>query len=146
MKRLWARAWVTLMATVLPVTLMLSCVSVRPSPDEVLMVLPVGSPAYGEMAFRALRCGACHHVKGLPELSHARRRSQAPTLIPGNPEFTAGDWATAIVAPSHEVTWEESDPVTDTPQSEMPNYYDRMTVGELMDLVAFLEGQPADTE
>lgn len=138
---------VTLLATVcLAATMALSCTSVQPGPDEVSMVLPVGSPEYGEMAFRALRCGACHRVEGIPELSHARRISQAPTLIPGNPEFTAGELATAIVAPGHEATWKEGDPVSDTPLSEMPDYYDLMTVGDLMDLVAFLEGTPGDAE
>ncbi len=118
-----------------------SCASTTSEPDIVSMALPVGDPALGEHAFRALRCGACHEVKGLPELSIARRISNAPVLIPGNPSFSAGDWATAIVAPAHEISWSEVRAESDLPAVEMPEYYDRMTVGELMDLVAFLGTQ-----
>lgn len=97
----------------------------------------------GEEAFRSLRCGACHEVQGRPGLSMARRLSPAPTLIRGNPKFGPGDWATAIVAPAHEVSWSRAREDGDLEELDMPEYYDLMTIGELMDLVAFfgIEGR-----
>lgn len=120
------------------------CASAGLGPDEVVLVLPVGDPDLGEQAFRNFRCGSCHEVAGEPDLKATRRLSQAPTLIRGNEEFSAGRWASAIVAPGHEASFEPAEGRQPTDPLDMPELYDEMTVGELIDLVAFLEhkGEP----
>ena len=117
-----------------------ACGSV-PGPDEIVMVLPVGDPERGRQAFAGLRCGSCHEVQGEPDLTEAHLIGRAPELIRGQSGWSAGDWASAIVAPGHETSWDvdAAGGETDLPEVEMPPLWDRMSVGDLMDLVAFLE-------
>lgn len=121
-----------------------ACTSAPLARDEVRMVLPVGSPKLGYLAFQDLACNVCHRVEGYPELAAEEQVAEAPILVPGSPRFDAGRWASAIVAPDHDVSW--TPPVPERRRLEpsaMPVYYDWMTVGELMDLVAFLERAPS---
>lgn len=133
------RRWTTVVVLLLAAVAS-GCGSV-PGPDEIVMVLPVGDPVRGRYAFSNLQCGSCHEVQGEPDLAAAHRIARAPVLQPGRSGWTAGDWASAIVAPAHETSW-DPDAVgeTDLPEVEMPSLWDRMSVGDLMDLVAFLEG------
>lgn len=134
-----------LLAAVLA-TCLCGCVSSVPGPDEVVMVLPVGDPERGRHAFASLQCGSCHEVQDEPDLAAAHRIGRAPVLIRGRDGWSAGDWATAIVAPGHETSWDAGTAggETDLPEVEMPPLWDRMSVGDLMDLVAFLE-RPASS-
>ena len=106
--------------------------------------LPDGSPERGRAAFLALRCTSCHRVVGL----------DAPNQGTGIANVTLGgetvrvksygELVTAIINPSHRIApgYPPSQVTTPDGQSLMALAYlnDVMTVQQLIDLVAFLQG------
>lgn len=114
-----------------------SCASSRPDPEAYPVVVPAGDPELGREVFLRYRCDVCHRVVGDPDL-------QMPTLEPEGPDLGlavaragAGRLISSIVAPSHELAIEEA--WEDQGLSRMPGFNERLTVAELLDLVAYLE-------
>lgn len=102
--------------------------------------LPDGNPENGKAAFLSLQCHSCHQVIGveLPAPS-----SKSPIHVPLGGEVTKlrsyGDLVTSIINPSHSLTpGFERTQVEGSKLSSMPEYNRVMTVGQMIDLVAFL--------
>jgi len=105
--------------------------------------LPDGDAKRGREAFVALRCGGCHHVKGLDLPGQG---SGVTDVALGGQTIRVksyGELVTAIINPSHRIApgYPESRVTTTDGQSLMTLAYlnDVMTVQQLIDLVAFLQ-------
>jgi L-cysteine S-thiosulfotransferase len=105
--------------------------------------LPEGDAARGQQAFLDLECNACHRVSGL-DLPAPTVEPPVPVVLGGEiPHVrTDGDLVTSIINPSHAIVpgFRESG-LERNGQSRMLDYRDRMTVGQLVDLVAFLQSR-----
>ncbi len=108
--------------------------------------LPDGDPSLGEKAFIEFRCNDCHVVSGRPELS-TRSDASAPIMEvnlggPAPRISTYGQLVTAIINPSHRASQEYWAEQRGSENGvEMRNYNDIMSVTELINLVAFIQGQ-----
>lgn len=106
--------------------------------------LPDGSPERGRAAFLALRCTACHSVVGLNVPNQGA--GMANVTLGGETVHVKsyGELVTAIINPSHRIApgYAPSQVTTSDGQSLMALAYlnDVMTVQQLIDLVAFLQG------
>ena len=106
--------------------------------------LPDGSPERGRAAFLALRCTACHRVVGLNVPDQGG--GMANVTLGGETVRVKsyGELVTAIINPSHRIApgYPLSQVTTPDGQSLMTLAYlnDVMTVQQLIDLVAFLQG------
>ncbi|MGB2011502.1 MAG: c-type cytochrome [Akkermansiaceae bacterium] len=96
-------------------------------------VLPDGDTQKGKQAFIELNCHSCHTVAGevLPEVE---RGLKAPHL--GGEVYrvkTYGELVTSVINPKHVISkdW-------DGAATPMPVVNDRMTVQQMIDIVAFL--------
>ena len=97
-------------------------------------VLPEGDTESGKQAFIELQCHRCHAVAGevLPE--DVAPVLKAPRL--GGEVYKVrsyGELVTSVINPKHSVSkdWEGD-------QSPMPSVNDKMTVKQMVDIVAFL--------
>ena len=105
--------------------------------------LPDGDPIVGRETFVELRWNACHQVEGV-DLPFAGTGASSVTL--GGPTTwvkTHGELVTAIINPSHKISRRYApEEVTVEGQSLMSIVFlnDVMTVRQLTDLVAFLQG------
>ncbi len=111
--------------------------------DEALdgFVLPEGRADAGERAFTRLGCNDCHVIEGRDDL---RMEDASEMRIPlGDADIRgAGDLATSIINPSHRVAGRfAQEGLGGETSSPMRNYKDLITVGELADLVAFLQSE-----
>jgi cytochrome c len=106
--------------------------------------LPDGSPERGRAAFLALRCTACHRVVGLDAPNQGT--GMANVTLGGETVRVKnyGELVTAIINPSHRIApgYPLSQVTAADGQSLMNLAYlnDVMTVQQLIDLVAFLQG------
>ncbi len=105
-------------------------------------VLPPGDAEQGAKTFVALGCNQCHRVEG-----HIQRLENSPhpdidVRLGGQVSRvkTYGELVTAIVHPSQSLS-RGNTPSTLTPEGEsmMPNFNERMTVAQLVDLTTFLQ-------
>lgn len=104
--------------------------------------LPEGDPQRGRAAFVALSCNSCHEVEGAAVeyregLARVRLGGQTTRVK------TYGELVTSIINPSHRIAPRERETgALPDGQSVMSVAYlnDVMTVQQLVDLVAFLEG------
>jgi len=97
-----------------------------------------GDPAAGRATFRELGCNSCHRVAGEPSLERPVAEQKGPKLKRKHGRYTAGELATAILAPSHRIPAEyrrrlEGD------LSPMSDYRDAMNLRQLADVVSFLD-------
>lgn len=99
-------------------------------------VLPEGDTQKGKEAFIGLNCHTCHTVAGevLPDV---QRAIKAPHL--GGEVYRVksyGELVTSVINPKHVISkdWEGT-------ASPMPVVNDRMTVQQMIDIVAFLNAQ-----
>lgn len=103
--------------------------------------LPDGDAARGKAAFVALQCYACHTVSGAdvpPPLASVAK----PMPLGGEVTRirTYGDLVTSLINPSHRLSeampreWRQPGD-----RSPMPALNERMTVAQMIDLVAFLQ-------
>jgi mono/diheme cytochrome c family protein len=104
--------------------------------------LPEGDAERGRAAFVALSCNSCHEVEGI---AIEYREGLANVQLGGQTTRvkTYGELVTSIINPSHRIAPRERDTgVLPDGQSVMSAAYlnDVMTVQQLVDLVAFLEG------
>lgn len=113
--------------------------------------LPDGDPTKGEEVFRETGCEACHTLAGEGE------GSSLPARVVLGGEVTRvrtyGDLVTSIINPSHRIAAnvpESMQAGKDLSMMEFASVNDKITVTELIDLVAFLQGQyevvPPDVE
>lgn len=105
--------------------------------------LPDGDPVMGQQVFLDMQCHACHRISNLelPALDLA-----APvTVTLGGPTSriqTYGQLVTSIINPSHKlISGYPKNEVSSAGESFMPAMNEFMTVRQLIDVVAFLQGQ-----
>ena len=105
--------------------------------------LPDGDPERGRVAFAELGCGRCHGVVG----ESAEGEPAAPSVVLGG-EVTRvhsyGELVTAIVNPSHEISRRhppEQVAVGDVSKMELADLNERISVAQLIDLVAYLQSK-----
>lgn len=112
--------------------------------------LPTGDVAAGRATFRRLNCHVCHAVEGIEQVKplgedHEPKESQLNVALGGEVSRiqTYGELVTSVINPSHRFApgYAPEDVQAEGGQSAMINYNDRMTVTELIDLVAFLQSQ-----
>ncbi len=110
--------------------------------------LPDGDIARGEVAFLELSCHACHTVAGiqLPAVEGAGGATSAPIYEIGGKVRqvrTYGELVTSILNPSHEISpGVPFELATDEDgRTRMADFNDRMTVAQLIDIVAFLQSR-----
>ena len=103
--------------------------------------LPDGDEAAGRDTFAQLGCHGCHTVR---DVTMPPPEFQRPTEVElGGPVTrvkTYGELVTSVINPSHRFA--RGYPLAETTvdgQSMMPDYNSRMTVQELVDIVAFLQ-------
>jgi hypothetical protein len=105
--------------------------------------LPDGDAERGRAAYVELRCHSCHHIEGVP-IPHAGEGLADVAL--GGPTArvkTYGELVTAIINPSHKLSPRyREEQVAANGESLMSYAFlnDVMTVQQLIDLVAFLQG------
>lgn len=105
--------------------------------------LPDGDIEKGKAAFTQLECNACHTVAGV-DLPPPVNGSRIDVALGGEVlrVKTYGDLVTSIANPSHEVSSKFRESLRDSEgKSIMPEFGDRMTVSQLIDLVAFLHSR-----
>jgi sulfur-oxidizing protein SoxX len=103
--------------------------------------LPEGNAERGKTLFVELKCNDCHQVAGT-DLAAPAARATEPVMLGGEFAYhrTDGELVTAIINPSHRlVRGYPRDLVEREGKSRMKDYSDRLTVRELVDLVAFLQ-------
>ena len=103
--------------------------------------LPEGNEDMGRMVFIATGCHGCHSVSGI-DLPEPIR--QGPVAIELGGEVTKvksyGELVTAVINPSHKLIagYAQADVTSDTGESLMPDFNKRISVQDLIDVVAFL--------
>mgnify|MGYP005851714117 CR=1 FL=1 len=105
--------------------------------------LPTGDALRGQATFVALNCGDCHSVAGRKDLPQP---NDAQMTVPLGGETTQiqtyGQLVTSVINPSHKISQRHLDTaVAEDGESKMRNYNEIMTVGQLIDLVTFLQDQ-----
>ncbi len=124
-------------------TLALGC-EIGPSSGRGLR-LPDGDVAMGKVAFSELGCGGCHSVVGEPGKSPGE--GAAPNVRLGGEVsriHSYGELVTFIVNPSHRITGRyPRDTVAegDVSKMELGNLNEKMTVAQLIDVVAYLQSK-----
>lgn len=101
--------------------------------------LPDGDVEQGRVAFVQLGCNECHSVKGV---------DLAKPAIPGPVHLelggdvlrvkTYGQLVTSIVNPAHVASKQHLEKLSAAGPSAMPDYTNKMTVRQMVDIVAFL--------
>jgi sulfur-oxidizing protein SoxX len=104
--------------------------------------LPEGNAQNGKAVFLAYGCHTCHQVAGV-DLPKPTVQPPVPVVLGGVVErpMTDGYLVTSIIDPSYKLAGYPTQQVAVNGQSRMPHSYDRMTVQELRDLVAFLQSR-----
>lgn len=118
-----------------------ACESGRHSPAG--FRLPAnGNAEKGKAAFVALECHRCHEVSGV-ELPPPTVQPPVPVVLGGLVlnEMTDGYLTASIINPSYKLASYPKEQIMAGGKSRMPEYADRMTVRQLVDLVAFLQSR-----
>lgn len=121
-----------------------ACEQSRQGQDSVY--LPEGDPEQGQVEFVSLGCAGCHNVVGaeLPETEGGAVRVLLGSQT--GRKMSYGQLVTSIVNPSHRLSPRyRKDEVSQDGESLMVSYNDVMTVGQLTDLVAFLQKHYVDS-
>ena len=115
-----------------------SCNSGRHSPAG--FRLPGGDLEKGKAAFVAHRCHTCHEVEG-SGLPGPTVQPPVPVVLGGLTYRPVPDGllVTSIIYPSHRVTGYPKDQITVNGHTRMPEFGAELTVGELRDIVEFLQ-------
>ena len=105
--------------------------------------LPDGDVEKGKAAFVALKCHTCHRVNGVNLPAPV---STAPTniVLGGKVTFirTYGELVTSVISPSHGLApGFKKEQLKGAKLSPMPEFNDVMTVGQMIDLVTFLQSR-----
>ncbi len=103
--------------------------------------LPDGNALRGEEAFVNLKCHACHTVTGV-QLPAENKELSIPLGGEVTRIKTYGELVTSIINPSHKLAKSYSPVAVEADgKSKMKNYNEVMSVGQLIDLVAFLQSR-----
>lgn len=123
----------------LALMLMLAGCQVKRSPSG--FRLPEGNAEAGKTAFVDLQCATCHTVKG----ADLPAPQMTPAIALGGGSMlpkTDGEVVTDIILPSsHFASGYAASQVQEGSKSKMPDYSSRITIRQLADLVAFLQGR-----
>ena len=106
-------------------------------------VLPAGDPIKGKQAFADLGCVNCHSVHGVAFADEPRVRPDRVIPLGGGfpVAMSYGALVTSIIHPSESMRSERDAYVGADGKSLMPEYKSVMTVGQMADLVFFLQEQ-----
>lgn len=127
----------TVIAAVLGLALLVGCDSGKNK--RAVFVFPEGDAVRGQKAFVDLKCYECHRVDGAAGLP-------APTVAPNKVVVLGGEVAmprnygeliTSVIHPSYARTTDTVGPTEK--EVKMPNFNDRMTVAQMLDIVSFLK-------
>jgi sulfur-oxidizing protein SoxX len=105
--------------------------------------LPDGDADKGQAIFIELECISCHRIDGL-ELPAPREPGPVTVILGGETQTikTYGELVSSIINPSHKlITGYPEEVIAPEGKSLMTVYNDRMTVQQLIDLVAFLQSK-----
>jgi sulfur-oxidizing protein SoxX len=105
--------------------------------------LPDGNAQAGQAVFIELQCNACHQISGL-DLPAPVQSGPVKITLGGTVRTvrTYGELVSSVVNPSHKlIDSYPEDQVSREGKSLMTVYNDRMTVQQLIDLVAFLQSR-----
>lgn len=105
--------------------------------EMIALALPAGDPEAGRLAFVELSCTSCHFVHADADAPLPVSASPGPVIGPALARKSRGELATAIVAPSHEISFDVRQRLPGQ-LSQMADYGDAITVRQLIDLVAYL--------
>ena len=96
----------------------------------------------GRQAFSDLGCPACHRVVNL-NLPSPTVQPAVPVVLGGEIDRKLSDayLVTAMISPSHQLALYPKEQVTSGGMSRMPNHTDKMSVRQMVDLVAFLQSR-----
>ena len=107
--------------------------------------LPDGDAQRGEKTFVQLQCHACHTVDGVELEQLETSPSEQLVVLGGETTYVRnyGNLVTSIINPSHRFAlgYQTEAIKTEEGESKMRLYNDEMTVTQLIDLVAFLQGR-----
>jgi len=105
--------------------------------------LPDGNTQAGQAVFIELQCNTCHQISGL-DLPAPIQSGPVMITLGGTVRTvrTYGELVSSVVNPSHKlIDSYPEDQVSRESKSLMTVYNDRMTVQQLIDLVAFLQSR-----
>jgi len=105
--------------------------------------LPDGDAAKGQEIFVELQCISCHRISGL-ELPAPQQAGPVTVILGGETQTikTYGELVSSIINPSHKlILGYPEEEIAPQGKSLMTIYNDRMTVQQLIDLVAFLQSK-----
>lgn len=123
-------------------TLALSALLSGCNPQARGFALPPGDAEAGKTAFTELGCNACHSVKGTIERLASGGGAMPHIVLGGETTHikTYGELVTSIIHPSHKLSKRGPDAETKLGTSRMPNFNETMTVQQMIDLTAMLQG------
>ncbi|MEO1241035.1 MAG: c-type cytochrome [Pseudomonadota bacterium] len=105
--------------------------------------LPDGDPEHGKQVFMEMQCASCHAVADDKSLREGVEPEM--TVVIGGMATrvdTYGELVTSVINPSHRIARNyRSDEFSEDGDSKMRSYNDVLTVTEMIDLVAYLQGQ-----
>jgi L-cysteine S-thiosulfotransferase len=135
--------WRTItLAFALLAMLTIGCVNPRSSAG---FRLPDGDAERGKAAFLELKCYNCHTVSGVDLAVRGKEYAYLRSVVLGGETRrvkTYGELVTSIINPSHSlVPGYSNELITKGDESAMANFNDRLTVRQLIDLVAFLQSR-----
>jgi mono/diheme cytochrome c family protein len=101
-----------------------------------------GDVERGKAAFVALECHNCHEVSGV-DLPRPAAQPMVPVVLGGEviKEPSDGYLVTSVIYPSYRLARYPKDQITSGGKSRMPHYAEKMTVQQLVDIVAFLQSR-----
>lgn len=105
--------------------------------------LPDGDAEKGQATFISLECTSCHRVSGV-ELPEPEHPGPVTVVLGGEVQTikTYGELVSSVINPSHKlIRGYPEEEVSRDGKSLMTIYNDRMTVQQLIDLVAFLQSK-----
>lgn len=112
------------------------------------LYLPLGNAENGRLAFISLQCHACHTVTGvaLPPMKMATPVINFNLGGAGSRVKSYSGLVTAIINPAHFTSSEYVESLNELTktgkiESPMPSLNDKMTVTQMIDIVAFLDAR-----
>ena len=105
--------------------------------------LPEGDAEIGRAVFEDKQCSSCHVIDALPDLREGIE-PEMDVRIGGMQTriATHGELVSAVINPSHRIArGYRREPYVSEGESAMRTVNENLTVAELIDLVAFLQGE-----